>query len=70
MTLEHFDAVWSKMAARGQCDGIGGSEYRRVGAKWLSEGCNRNEPLEHFIYREANIVPSGRVAVYPSPERN
>jgi hypothetical protein len=56
-----FDEAWKKCAAQGQCDAIGGAEYRRVYYEWLARGKPLN--LAVFIRDAAN-----RPAPAPTPE--
>lgn len=34
-----FAQKWQEMEALGQCDGLGGSQYRRALQDWKREGC-------------------------------
>ena len=51
----YFDHVWSDCEKQGSCDGLGGSEYRRVRSEWIRSGKPRC--IKEFIGWRANIGP-------------
>lgn len=40
-----FDRAWEIGARRGQCDALGGAEYRRVRRAWDRHGCTASAVL-------------------------
>lgn len=47
-----FRLVWEELAANGLCDGLDGSEYRRVWEEWNEQGYW--DAIEVFITLRAN----------------
>jgi hypothetical protein len=56
--VEQFLLAWYALAGQGMCDALGGAEFRRVFAEYVSAGGAEN-PFE-FIHESANRVPYER----------
>ena len=50
-----FDIRWHILAERGQCDGYGGAEYRRIFSEWVY--ADRPAAISLFILSRARYVP-------------
>lgn len=52
-TRNKFREVWSRLEAKGLCDGIDGIEYNRVISEWVDGGTP--EHIAQFIRERANV---------------
>lgn len=50
-----WDRIWTQMAERGECDALGGAEYRRVWQEWVKS--DQSECLRCYILRHTRYIP-------------
>ena len=56
MKMVEFDKVFEECSEKGQCDSIGGCEYRRIRQEWIVS--KFRQPIEQFIRWRANLYDS------------
>jgi hypothetical protein len=59
MCVMNFCDDWNLLADNGQCDELGGAEFRRVLAAWIAANCP--DPRQQFILTTVNIQPGRNI---------